>query len=98
MPITIRNSQALFKELSENTKLYCFTEDELQVISNALVLAEYEFTTTHNLLVTDLPEDDPTAWHLDYSNSLKRTEDALALLDKSGFIHKPEQPELPENS
>ena len=74
----------------------------MQVISKALVHAEYEFTTNHNLIVTDLPEEDDTSWHLDYSNILKLTQEAIHVVDKSGYIHKPEKcepaPELQYNA
>ena len=65
-------------------------EQEIHTVYKALLQAQYEFNTCHNLIVTDLEQENDTAWHLDYSEASKLTDEAIAVLDKFGYSYTPD--------
>lgn len=66
---------------------HTFTVSEIQTIVNALVQARYQLATNDGLIVTDLPESikENAAWQIDYTETLRLTDEAISILGKSWY-------------
>ena len=77
----LKHSPYSLPPMPDDKPLFSLNENDFRILHEALDKAEYEFSTTHGVMVTDVPDVECT-WKLDFSETQRLILDALNTLDK----------------